>query len=80
MMIAQHHQTAKRRARHHRLLPGAQKANVGDMEPVRILLGRNRPDHQILVQVIRQGQLNQNAMHGGIIVQLVDAKKLVIQG
>ncbi len=42
------------------------------MEPVRILLGRNRPDHQILVQVIRQGQLNQNTMHGGIIVQLVD--------
>ncbi|EKD61865.1 MAG: hypothetical protein ACD_54C00063G0003 [uncultured bacterium] len=69
MMVAQHHQTTQRRARHHRLLPGAQQADVRDMKAIDILGRINRVDDQFRVQMRRQRQLHQNAMHFRIGVQ-----------
>ena len=42
------------------------------MEPVHILGRVDRVDHGVGVHVIRQWQLYQNAMHRGVIVQLVN--------
>ena len=47
MVIAQHHQAAQGRARHHRLLPSAQQAHVRNVEPVDILGRINRVDDQL---------------------------------
>ena len=80
MVIAQHHQTAQRRARHHGFLTRAQKTHIGDMEPVHILFRRNRIDHQILIEVPRQRQLHQNAMHLWIRVQLVNQGEQISLG
>jgi hypothetical protein len=68
-MIAQHHQAAQRRAGHHRLLPGAQKPDIRDMEPVHILGRVDRVDHQIRVQMPRQRQLHQDPVHRRVLVQ-----------
>ena len=77
MMVAQHHQTAERRAGDHRLLPGAEQADIGNMEPVRVLRGRDGVDHEVFVQVAGQRQLHEDAMHSRVVVQLVDQRQQV---
>ena len=79
-MVAQHHQAAQRRAGHHGLLPRAQKAHVRDMEPVHILGRINRVDDQIAVQMFRQRQLHEDAMHRRIGVQLGDQRQQISLG
>ena len=77
VMVAQHHQTAKRRAGHHRLLPGAQKPDIGDMKPVHILGRINTVDYQIAVQVIGQRQLHQDTMHRRIGIEPVKQRQKI---
>ena len=76
-MVSQHHQAAERRAGHHRLLPGAEKADVRDVEPVDILGRVDRVDHQVGVQMPRQRQLHQDAMHRRIGVEPADQRQQI---
>ena len=41
------------------------------MEPVHILVRRDRIDHRLFIDLRRQGQLHQNAVHAVIIIQRV---------
>ena len=79
-MVAQHHQTAQRRARHHGLLPRGQQAHIRDVKPIDIFFRGNRIDHQILVQMAGQGQLHQNPMHRGIGIQLRNQRQQISLG
>ena len=72
MIIAQHHQTAKRCAGHHAFLPRGQQTHIGNAKPVHILGRINRVDHKVFVQMIGQRQLHQNTMHRRVIVQAVN--------
>ena len=47
------------------------------MEPVHVLGRVDRVDHQIFVQVARQWQLNQDAMHRRVSVQLLDQRQQI---
>ena len=76
-MIAQHHQTAQRRAGHHGFLSRSQKTHVGDMKPVHILGRINGIDHQIFVQMLGQRQLHQDTVDRGIVVQLIDQRQQI---
>ena len=75
VVVAQHHQTAKRRAGHHGFLPRAQQTDVRDMKPVDILGRINRADHKVFVQMIGQGELYKDTVDRIILVQRVDQRQ-----
>ncbi len=55
VLIAQHHQATERRARHHACLPRSQTANVQDVESVHVFFRDDGVDHQVFVDMIRNG-------------------------
>ena len=67
--VLQHRQAAARRARRQRLAAGRQPAGVDDVEAVDILVRVDGVEHGGLGDAVRQRQLHQDAMDGGIVVQ-----------
>jgi hypothetical protein len=69
------HDGADGRAGHERILSGRQFADVHHMKAVDVLCGRNSGQHLHGIDVLRQRQLNENAVNGGIIVELLDNRQ-----
>jgi hypothetical protein len=63
MLRAQHHQAAERGARHHGFLARRQQADIGNVKAVDVLGGIDRVDHLVGVNVARQRQLHEDAVH-----------------
>jgi hypothetical protein len=58
-----------RRARHETRAAGHEQADVERMESVGVLVGRDRALHRPGRDVLGQGQLDENAVHGGIGIE-----------
>ena len=79
--VLQHHETAERRTRYHSVAAGRQTTRVDHMEPVGILGRIDRIDHRLLVDLIREGQLHQNAVNRVVAVEPLDQRqKLFLRG
>ena len=71
----EHLHAAIRRAGLETILPDHQGAGAADVEAVDILQGRNRLDHEVGVDMGRQGQLHQDAVDRWILVQRCDPRQ-----
>ena len=75
-MILQQHQTAERGTGHQRRLgplgAGHEAAGIDDMEAVDVLVRVDGIDDGLLVDLVGQWQLHQDAVHGRVVVQFLD--------
>jgi hypothetical protein len=80
MPVAQEHQAAQRRATDQRLAPGRQKPRIRHAQPVDILLRRDPRHGPAFVQVLRHGELAQDAVDRRIGIQPVDQGEQIVLG
>src|SRR5687768_7196462 len=66
--------TGRRARRKAVLLADEELADVHGMKAVDVLVWRDAPDDGVAVHVLRQGALDENAVDGGIGIQLVDER------
>ena len=79
--ILQQHQAAQRRTGHQRVLAGRQPTRVDDMKPVDVLGRVDGVDHRGGVDLLRQRQLDQDAMNGWVAIQPFDqGQQIVLTG
>ena len=69
------HDGAHRRAGDQRLLTGRQLADVHDMEAIDVLGGIDGGQHLHRVDMLRKRQLHENAVAGGVAVELLDQRQ-----
>jgi len=70
--VLQNQQTAVRRARQDCIATGPETPNVGDMEPVYILIWVDGCQNLLLISLVRQRQLNQDAINGIVSVEFLN--------
>ena len=75
--VAQQHQAAKRRAGHHGLLPRPQQPHVRDVEAVDVLRRVDGVDDEVGIEVLRQRQLDEDAVHRRVGVQPRDERQKI---
>ncbi len=68
----QEEQATKRGAGHQAGETVGQQPGIGDGEAIHILRRGNGGDDRIRIQVLGQRELHQNAMHGGVIVEILN--------
>ncbi len=79
-IILQQHQAPGRRARRQAILANDKFADILDMEAVHILVRTDRVDHLPFVDLPRQRQLNQNAMHRRVAIQSLHQRQQLALG
>ncbi len=73
--VPQQHQAAERGAGHDALAAGRQQADIGQVKAVDILGRIDGGDDRVLVDLVGQGQLHQDAVHRRIGIELVDQRQ-----
>ena len=76
--ILQQHDAAERRAGYEAFLPDAQPPDIDDVEAVHILVRVDRGDHHLLVDMLGQRQLDEDAVHRRIGVEHADQRQQLV--
>ena len=73
--VGQQHHATQRRAGDEAALADRKAAGIGDVEPVDVLVGTDRGDHRLFVEMVGKRQLDKDAVHRRIGVQSLDQRE-----